>query len=237
MNPAALALVLLVAGCTRDQPSVAPPVEPTITLSGSWLHFIGPITRASVELVKQSSAGRHLSGLSINSEGGDVGAALEIGKLVQDQRLEVEVRNWCMSSCANYVFPSGTRKRIVEGAVVAWHGSPSHLHLLDITGKGSADPVIREYNAALSKREAAFLRSTGVDPFVSWFGKVAPYNVPNFYALTVADMNAFGIKNVIAPQSYGPGYLATLPDGIRRGVVFVSANAEAINASRPQWLQ
>ncbi len=237
MKHAVLALVALTSGCTQSQSPIVPPAEPQITLSGSRVHFVGPITRASADVIRKILAERRLTVLSMNSAGGDVEAALEIGKLIRDHGMEVEVQTWCMSSCANYVFPSGTRKVISEGAVVAWHGSPSHLHYLDATGRGSSDPVVREHNAALSRREAAFLRGAGVDPFVSWFGKIAPYEVPNFYALTVADMSRFGIKNVAAPESYGPSYLARLPEGLRGGVVFISADAERINAARPQWLR
>jgi hypothetical protein len=61
--------------------------------------------------------------------------------------------------------------------------------------------------------------------------------VPNFYALSVADMSQFGIGHVVAPQSYGPGYLATLPEGLRGGLVFIAADAAAIDASRPQSLR
>jgi hypothetical protein len=237
MKPALLAVAFAFSGCTVN-PSPVEPIEPTISVEGSWLHFAGPITRPSVEVIRKYSAGRKLVGISINSGGGDVEAALEIGRLVQDLRLEVEVRNWCMSSCANYIFPSGTRKRITDGAVVAWHGSPSHLHFLDFTERGSSDTAIREYNATLSKREIAFLKEIGVDPFVSWFGKVAPYSVPNFYALTASDMSAFGIKDVVAPHSYDASYLASLPQGILRiGLVFISADAGSINTSRPLWLR
>lgn len=142
-----------------------------------------------------------------------------------------------MSSCANYIFPSGVRKRIATGGIVAWHGSPSHLHFLDLAGAGTSDPTLRGHNEALSKTEAQFLRAAGVDPFVSWFGKIPPYNVANFYILSVADMGAFGIRNVVAPEGYGPAYLAALPENFRMGVVFLPVDLGQVEAIRPSWLK
>lgn len=236
MKPALAALTIAVAGCTGSQAPGDLSAEPRITVSGAWLHFTGPITPASVDAVGKALAGGRWTGLSIDSEGGDVEAAMAIARLVQDHRLDVEVRHWCMSSCANYIFPSGARKVIAEGAVVGWHGSVAHLHFLDTMGRGSSDTAVRAHHAALALREAAFLRAAGVDPFVTWFGKLDPYNVPNFFALTVEDMRVFGITNVVAPAAYGPGYLATLPEGMRRGIVFIGVDAEVVRASRPPWL-
>lgn len=235
MKHAIITFATMISGCAPGGSPVAPQAEPKISQSGAWIIFDGPISRASGERFREFATDRTLSGLSINSGGGDVEAALEIGQLVRDRNLEVRVRTWCMSSCANYIFTSGTRKTIEPGAVVGWHGSPSHLYYLDRVGSGSKDPVIRQFNEALARREAAFLRAMGVDPFVSWFGKLPPYNVPNFYALSVADMNAFGIGNVSAPQLYGPNY--SLQEGIQKGLVFISANPKNLKSKRPEWLK
>lgn len=223
-----LAMILLasMSGCGQRNGAENPPAaEPTVTVSGQELVFIGPITRASPVRVREAFAANTLSSIVIDSGGGDVEAALEIAALVRDHRLDVRVRGACLSSCANYIFPSGQRKFIVRGAIVAWHGSSAHLHYQDTKGLGSSDPVIRQFNADLARKDAEFMRTIGVDPHVSWFGKLPPFNVANFYALTTADMATFGIKDVSAPRNYGPGYLDSLPEGLRRGIVFISADA------------
>lgn len=227
------ALVPWATGCREPAGTAGPAAtEPSITVQGHELVFVGPITRQAVSRVRDSLAGGTLTSLSIDSGGGDVEAAMEIGALVRDRRLDVRVRGACLSSCANYVFPSGRKKFIVRGSVVAWHGSPAHLQHQDVQGRGSQDPAIRRFNEDLARRDAEFMRSIGVDPHVSWFGKLPPFNVPNFYALTTADMASFGITQVSAPQDYGPGYLDSLPEGLRRGITFISADAETVQRLR-----
>jgi len=175
-----------------------------------------------------------ISIFNINSPGGDVEAGIEIATMVRDNRLDVKVHGSCMSSCANYIFPSGRSKVIVRGAIVGWHGNMAHLHYNDTIGKGSTDPIIREHNATFSKKEAEFMRTIGVDPYVSWFGKLPPFNVANFYALTVADMSTFGIKDVTAPRNYGPAYPDSLPEELRRVTVFLAADAETARRVRAE---
>lgn len=231
----ALTLLALMSGCGPRNGAEGPPAaEPTVKISGQELVFIGPITRASPARLREALAANVVSSIMIDSGGGDVEAALEIGALVRDRRLDVRVRGACLSSCANYIFPSGRKKLIMRGAIVAWHGSSAHLHHQDTKGTGSSDPVIRQFNADLARKDAEFMRTIGVDPYVSWFGKLPPFNVANFYALTAADMETFGIKDVTAPRNYGPGYLDALPEGLRQGIVFISADAETVRRLRPE---
>jgi len=60
--------------------------------------------------------------LSIRSVGGPTGAGLALGQWVRDHKLDVKVMEYCLSSCANYVFPAGTHKVVSNFAVVGLHG-------------------------------------------------------------------------------------------------------------------
>ena len=60
-----------------------------------------------------------------NSTGGSTYTGILIGKLIQDFNLDVEVKDQCFSSCANYIFTSGKNKYIRKNSLVAWHGTPS----------------------------------------------------------------------------------------------------------------
>lgn len=63
--------------------------------------------------------------LSIRSAGGPTGAGLELGQWVRDRKLDVKVMEYCMSSCANYVFPAGIHKVVSNFAVIGLHGGLS----------------------------------------------------------------------------------------------------------------
>ena len=60
--------------------------------------------------------------LSIRSVGGPTGAGLVLGQWVREHKLDIKVMEYCLSSCANYVFPAGIRKIVSNFAVIGLHG-------------------------------------------------------------------------------------------------------------------
>ncbi|MBE8718245.1 hypothetical protein [Cellvibrio polysaccharolyticus] len=60
--------------------------------------------------------------LSITSLGGDIEVGMELGEWLVEKLLHVKVEDYCMSSCANYIFPAGVKKYIGNKALVAFHG-------------------------------------------------------------------------------------------------------------------
>ncbi len=50
--------------------------------------------------------------LAITSDGGDIMLGIELGEWIYNNKMSVEVNDYCLSSCANYVFPSGKIKYI-----------------------------------------------------------------------------------------------------------------------------
>lgn len=54
--------------------------------------------------------GKTVGHLVISSTGGEVEAGIELGLWVFRQKLTLQVRDSCFSSCANYVFPAAVKK-------------------------------------------------------------------------------------------------------------------------------
>jgi hypothetical protein len=77
--------------------------------------------------------------LSIRSPGGPTTHGLALGQWVQDHKLDVKVLEYCMSSCANYVFTAGRHKVVSNFAVIGLHGGLSSVsfHFDDATQKCS----------------------------------------------------------------------------------------------------
>ncbi len=158
---------------------------------------------------------RAIDRLVITSAGGEVEAGIELGLWVFKQQLTLEVRDYCFSSCANYVFPAAARKIIRPNAVVAWHGNYQHLYETglwrdDIAKRiqrtGESRAIARQKVLAqvqrLVKQEKVFFKTIGVDQYLTWIGKMPPYSASNYYFLAPADMARFGVRQVQAPEDY-----------------------------------
>jgi len=118
--------------------------------------------------------------LSIRSVGGPTGAGLQLGQWVRDRKLDVKVMEYCMSSCANYVFPAGIHKVVSNFAVIGLHGGlnstsfslnldPDTQKMLDTLTpeqrKAWMDKTMKELMASIkpdADKEQAYLKALGV---------------------------------------------------------------------------
>ena len=86
-------------------------VETQVAVQDHVLIYDGPLSpeanARAAELLKQSDK---IDTLKINSRGGEIGLGIDLGNLVFDHQLNVEVAQYCFSSCANYVFAAGKVK-------------------------------------------------------------------------------------------------------------------------------
>lgn len=60
--------------------------------------------------------------IHLRSGGGEVTAAMEIGREIRKRGLNVVVDGQCSSSCANYLFIAGIHKSVVKGGMLLMHG-------------------------------------------------------------------------------------------------------------------
>ena len=65
--------------------------------------------------------------LSITSEGGEINHGMDLGNIVHDYDLKLEVNEYCLSSCANYVFSAANHHRISNHAVIGFHGGTTGM--------------------------------------------------------------------------------------------------------------
>ena len=191
------------------------------------VHYQGPISAEQNRQFFAAVAGRSLRRLAITSSGGEVDAAIALGEWVFAQRLDIEVPDYCLSSCANYVFPAARHKLIRAGAVVAWHGNYRHLQQ---TGLWQDDVAVRmqrdgedEQTATRQVRaqvdylvglEHDFFARIGVDEYLCWVGKRPPYSAPDYYFLSTHDMARFGVDQVQAPPDYAHTDVSRFADSV-----------------------
>lgn len=99
--------------------------------------------------------------LIIRSSGGDLHAGMMLGKFINKRQMSVEVVDFCISSCANYVFLAGHTKILNPNALVIFHGGPKQANfrsLMEQAYSQSAAPGTvfgrKGYEAIISKIEA-----------------------------------------------------------------------------------
>jgi len=97
--------------------------------------------------------------LSIRSRGGTTGYGLALGRWVRDHKLDVKVMEYCMSSCANYVFPAGIHKLVSNFAVIGFHGGLSSKSFqFDAATQKMLDALAPEKRKALLDQIAATIK-------------------------------------------------------------------------------
>jgi hypothetical protein len=195
---------------------IANPASADISLEAGAAYYSGPISAELNKRFFEAVQGKAVKRLIITSGGGEVEAGIALGLWVFDHSLNIEVPEYCLSSCANYVFPAGHHKSIGAGAIVAWHGNYNHLKQIglwqdDIAVRmerygedaATAKAHVREEVDRLVRLERDFFARIGVNEYLCWIGKVPPYNAPNYYFLSRQDMARFGITHVQTPPGYG----------------------------------
>jgi hypothetical protein len=154
--------------------------------------------------------------LSIRSLGGDVNPGMTLGAWVHAHHLNVRVMEFCMSSCANYVFPAGEEKIVSNFAVIGYHGGPGNVKDLNFNAATQAmydalTPAeqktfmddLAKTTAQLGQSEAAYYRQIGVRADLSSLGQNAKYESllkasPNAVGWTYSreDFALLGVSNI-----------------------------------------
>lgn len=142
---AALSVILFcLASVARATPAAAPKEgtklpEKMISMSG----FID--ARYVAGIAQIASRYPSIGTLIIDSEGGEVEAAIRLGQLVRNGGWDVVVKNKCLSACANYVFPAGKRKWVLPNSWVGIHEKTRRFNWGDgVAHYVSGNEIVRE---------------------------------------------------------------------------------------------
>ena len=119
-----LACVLLTGGCATSSTRTADTPRIGVCEQRTAEVFVirGEIDAELARCVRETLADTTRE-LALDSEGGDVEAALDIADLLAGRDLTMRVEGECNSSCANYFLPLARRVSISPNAMVLLHGS------------------------------------------------------------------------------------------------------------------
>lgn len=174
----------------------AQPRETTVERVGDAVVLQGLIDATAAQRAVRLLQDPDVARVIVTSAGGPVDAALDIAEAMYAHSTNVEVPFACLATCASYIFLAGRHKLLGRPGAVGWHGNMAHvLYLLRTGNSNASDAQLRDVQR-LAQREAGFYARIGVDGFVSWFAKLPPYSVDEFYSLTIEDMEGFGIRNL-----------------------------------------
>jgi len=202
---------------------ITAPVEQGILAErrGNTVIYRGQLTEQGLEALRSAGDDPRVTTLLIESTGGEVVLGMDFGNWVFDRGLDVVIDRACLSSCANYIFTAGRNKKILPGAVVAWHGSAKQPGLLEQLNELVAEEIAAQslppekrqralkrareanvnYLTTTIHRQDEFFFRVGVDEYVTRIGN-DKYGVRGLFYLSVADMAVFGIDNVTAAENY-----------------------------------
>lgn len=165
------------------------------------LHYVGGVNEDANKrlFALYDSLATKPSVLSIRSVGGAIGPGMALGRWVRERQLDLKVLEFCMSSCANYVFPAARQKVVSNFAVIAYHGGPSSGKLeLDDDVRKMVDAMPPEQRKAFmddldktirtgGDEERTYLRWLGVREDLSTLGQQDRYQQRH-----IADQNMLG---------------------------------------------
>jgi len=107
--------------------------------------------------------------LVLTSTGGDVESGLQIGQHIYQNKINIIVKGYCASSCANYLFVAGYTKTVIQNSWVGWHGAvtPMLKELPEMFKKAGLDnkqiALHMKKFLKFSKDELMFYRQLGIN--------------------------------------------------------------------------
>ena len=139
--------------------------------------------------------------IRLNSGGGSVDAALKIALEIKNRKLNVTVKGFCISSCANYLFLAGHEKFI--NGLVGFHGSAFALQKRQCEQEKIQQACQDRPNVVI---ERAFFNSVGISNSLFSITQSMDKGMRDghnyiYYAPSAATLRALGINNVKGDQS------------------------------------
>lgn len=166
--------IILVQGCAT-KPA---PTKIELLLPGQ-IFFQSEISPDSVDalmtLAESSPVPIHT--LVVDSGGGEVMSGLRLGEFVHNNNIRVIVRDYCASSCANYVLTGSPEVLVEKGALIGWHGGALQaIYRPQFGGISMQNPDARDMIIEWQDKEAKFFEKVGVNQIVTVLGMMPQVN-------------------------------------------------------------
>ncbi len=160
------------------------------------LCFSGGLEDARAEEYREATQGQSFTHAVMRSNGGSVASALDIAEDLLARQITAIGWEYCLSSCANYLFMAGDNKILMSGHLLAWHGGPGGPDSI------SPDNEYRDDLIAIWERSNAFYDAIGVDPALMGAvpeGQPFDYDNPgmSFWMAPREHLESFGVTGIL----------------------------------------
>lgn len=139
-------------------------LETKVWVQGNRIYYIGDISEKANNIAKRLLKKHKIDTMIIRSHGGLVSLGMDLGDLIFENKLNIQVDQYCNSSCANYIFPAGRKKYLLRNSQLIWHGGASQSIIFDkdnflkeLNNHKYRNEFIKNYRNSL-ERERLFLR-------------------------------------------------------------------------------
>lgn len=179
---------LVAALLALSSPALALAAETTqVYADNGQLEYVGPLDDAANGqlFALYEKLPNKPTVLAIRSVGGEVNTGIALGRWVRAHKLDVRVLEFCLSSCANYVFTAGLHKTVSNFAVIGYHGGPGKFHLdpatqqmVDALGPSERQAMMDGFNQVIARdrqAELAYFKEIGVRADFSSLGQEERY--------------------------------------------------------------
>jgi ClpP class serine protease len=148
------------------------------------LRLIGSINRQNIDAVLEKIKNSpNINKLIITSGGGEVSSNIKVAYLLKERAMAIEVVDYCLSSCFNYLFLAASSRTIRPHSVLGFHG-------IATTSFPFVARVIKSFRTVM-KQEKKFYNSIGME-IKTW--KKFHKKVNKLTKNTETDMFAVGQK-------------------------------------------
>lgn len=175
----------------------------------SYLVATGEITQADVWVLGPALAAKRSKYLVLDSVGGDIDAALELGNVVRHFGWDVYVPSnaSCVSACI-FIFVGGVNRDVGDGSVLGVHqfyGAP----------EGASAAEVQKRTQALSADILDHLITLGIDPAIlSIASRTAP---DDMYVFTREELDRYRLTRAVSLCPFPDDYDVNDPLGLYPG--------------------
>jgi hypothetical protein len=195
--------------------------EPVVSLnqSNNTISYSGELTEAGFRKFRQvlTEFKDSVQWVEIKSKGGEINVGMDFGELIYENNLNLSVPEYCLSSCANYIFTAAAEKRLGKYALIGFHGgassrtfnNPQLEEQAESFPENQRDEVknqirkqLKAYMDRSHQRENIFFETVGVDQKITTLGQAERYSsfdktkhYVGWYYL-IEDLEKLGVKNV-----------------------------------------